>query len=397
MIRQDQPGEPEPVLILDDGELEDVHEILLGLGFSCRRLRGGAIEDDTEPPSNLLISTPRRISAVEPSTSQLPIRVVVVNEDSPTLREQLRGYGFDYLVRRPVHVEALRLFLLHCLYSGEERRREVRVPIGLDLSFRTGSLTQAATLVDLSSSGCRILSPYALEPGMRIKVDLSKKKAGEALTLDGRVLRIRLDERQQGDGLYSTAVFFGAMSEEDRGELEAILQNHVGHPIIEIRRRAMESAKAHSAEARAADGRPSNVSRIFGAVDESDGTDSDERRLARRAAYSAKVAAFGDPALRVLVGRDLSVGGMRIEPHPDISLGDRLHLAIYGDAGDDPIAVWATVTRDDGDFGLLMKFDTVHPDVGTDLEALVANLPAVESLHDCEAGAMGTVISQVLD
>ena len=42
-------------------------------------------------------------------------------------------------------------------------------------------------------------------------------------------------------------------------------------------------------------------------------------------------------------------------------------------------------------------FDAVHPDVATELEALVANLPAIESLHDTETGAMGTVISQVLD
>ncbi len=50
-----------------------------------------------------------------------------------------------------------------------------------------------------------------------------------------------------------------------------------------------------------------------------------------------------------------------------------------------------------GDTGLLMMFDAVHPDVATELEALVANLPAIESLHDTETGAMGTVISQVLD
>jgi len=66
----DQPGRLEekfePILILDDGELEDVHEILLELGFGCERLRGGAIADGTKPPSDLLVSTPRRIGAVEP-------------------------------------------------------------------------------------------------------------------------------------------------------------------------------------------------------------------------------------------------------------------------------------------------------------------------------------------
>ena len=392
MVRRARPDQPAPVLILDDGELEDVHEILLDLGFSCERLRGGAIADDTMPPSALLVSTPRRIGAVEPSTSRLPLRVVVVNEDSPALREQLRGYGFDYLVRRPVHAEALRLLLLHCLYSGEERRKDVRMPVGLEVSFGAGSLPRGATLVDLSSSGCRILSHYALEPGTRIKVDLPKKEAGETLTLAGRVLRIHLDERQRGDGLYSTAIFFNVASEEERVELEEILQNKLINRIIEAPQRAIETTRTS-----AADPNHPDVSQRFAVAGEFSSEDNEERRKARRAAYSAKVAAFGDPALRVLVGRDLSVGGMRVEPHPDISLGDRLHLAIYGDAADDPIAIWATVSRDDGDTGLLMMFDAVHPDVATELEALVANLPAIESLHDTETGAMGTVISQVLD
>ena len=86
MVQRGQTGQPAPVLILDDGELEDVHDILLDLGFSCTRTRGGAITEDMKPPSDLLISTPRRIGAVEPSTSRLPVRVVVVSEDSPTLR-----------------------------------------------------------------------------------------------------------------------------------------------------------------------------------------------------------------------------------------------------------------------------------------------------------------------
>jgi len=297
MVQRGQPNPTTPVLILDDGELEDVHEILLALGFSCERLRGGAIPGNTPPPSELLVSTPRRIGAVEPSTSRLPIRVVVVNEDSPALRVQLRSFGFDYLVRRPVHGEALRLFLLHCLYSGEERRREVRIPIGLDVSFGTGSLMRCAMLMDLSNSGCRILSPYALEPGMKIKIALPGKEAGKTLTVAGRALRIHLDERQQGDGLYSTAIIFDPVGEEDRIELEKILASSIGNRIIETPRSAADVAESKCGPARRG----------------VEGEESEERRKARRAAYSAKVAAFGDPALRVLVGRDLSVGGMRIE------------------------------------------------------------------------------------
>jgi hypothetical protein len=45
---------------------------------------------------------------------------------------------------------------------------------------------------------------------------------------------------------------------------------------------------------------------------------------------------------------------------------------------------------------MAITFDDLHPVVATQLEKLVAALPAVESLHDDEAEAMGTVISEIL-
>ena len=71
-------------------------------------------------------------------------------------------------------------------------------------------------------------------------------------------------------------------------------------------------------------------------------------------------------------------------------------LEFWAEARDEPIAVWATVSRDDGEQGLVLMFDATEPSVAQHLEALVANLPAVESLHDSETGAMGTVISRIL-
>jgi hypothetical protein len=121
-----------------------------------------------------------------------------------------------------------------------------------------------------------------------------------------------------------------------------------------------------------------------------------DRRGGRRAAYVKTVPAFGKRALRVLVGRDLAVGGMRIDPLPGLQLGDRLHLAIYGEAGESPFLVWASVCRDDGESGMALAFDPLPGEVATRLERLVGSLPAVESLHDSEIQAMGTVMSEIL-
>ncbi len=123
----------------------------------------------------------------------------------------------------------------------------------------------------------------------------------------------------------------------------------------------------------------------------------EERRRSPRHPYDAKVPAFGTRALRVLIGRDLGMGGMRIEHNPDLEVGDRLNLAIYGAAGEEPFLVWGTIARDEGADGMAVVFDPVHSIVAEQLEKLVATLPAVESLRDDEAEAMGTVLTEVLN
>jgi hypothetical protein len=123
----------------------------------------------------------------------------------------------------------------------------------------------------------------------------------------------------------------------------------------------------------------------------------EDRRATPRLPYAAKIPAFGTRALRVLVGRDISVGGMQIESNPDLEVGDRLHLAIYGAASEEPFLVWGTILRSDGRGGTAVVFDPVHPSIAKQLEALVASLPAIESLHDDEAAAMGTVLTEIIN
>jgi len=428
---------PPAVLLLDDGELDDVQEILQDAGVAYGRVRGGAIVSNTPRPSHLLISTPRRISAVSLPAPGSPeaeglVRIVVVSEDSTTLRARLRAVGFDYLVRRPVHAEALRLLLLHCLYTGEERRSEPRVPVGFEVSFRTGLLPRKATLVDLSTRGCRLLSKWALEPGKSITVTIPQRVGiAESITLKGRVIRMSLDERLGPEGPYGAAVAFSPAPAETRHELEWILEERARGPatLKQIAKSSEQEAEGESSP------RPSRLlldPPETSSVDLAHGFSVEvdvhldpelaapepsspaapprpdepepareappgDRRNSPRGSYPRRVPAFGDRAMRVLVARDLSMGGMRVEKDTCVEIGDHLHLAIYGAADEEPFLVWATVDRDDGKGGMALVFDEVHPRIAEQLEKVVADLPAVESLHDDEAQAMGTVITEILD
>jgi hypothetical protein len=377
------------VLVLDDGELEDIELMLQEMAIPFARIRGGAIVAGTQPPRDLLIATPRRIDAVRTAVGGAidpPIRVMVVNEDSNALRMQLRRSGFDYLVRRPVHAEALRLMLLHCCYKGEERRREPRVAVGVEISFRAGLLSRDATLVDLSSRGCRLLSLHRVELGKRITVQIPEAldDGGELLQVPARVVHVA-DADTGGPESFWVGCAFDKLDELAQHALALIIEDHAQGPAT-LRTGRGTAPGEPPAEPRAKSLAP--------ALDRA--TAVDDRRRERRAAYSQTIPAFGERALRVLVGRDLSAGGMRVERHTDLWLGDHLQLAIYGDAGEAPMLIWGHVERSDGDDGMVIRFDPLDESVQARLERLVSNLPAVESLQEGEAEALGTVLGEIL-
>jgi CheY-like chemotaxis protein len=445
------------VLLLDDGELDDVQALVESMQIPFGRVRGASIVPGMQSPSHLLISTPRRIEAVtsvreHPEEGGEPVRIMVTSEDSNALRAQLRNVGFDFLVRRPVHPEALRLLILHAMYRGEEQRAEPRVAVGFDVTFKSGLISRQGTLVDLSMRGCRLLANRSIDPGKRIKVQIPEALgASETLALKGRVIRTTFDRNLGKSGLYAMGVMFEKVSPDERNELEWILEerskgpprtdegqqrgdptpveeddrgirelparnlrndprfeaNPLDIPEVEIptsprheNEKPLESVSAPlpplappaSASVKHADlGSSALTTPSVEPVSE-----ASDRRNSRRATFAAKVPAFGSRALRVLVGRDLSVGGMRVETNPDIAIGDRLHLAIYGSPNEEPLLVWATAERSDDDHCLGLVFDELEDGVAAQLERLVVSLPAVESLNDSETEAMGTVISEVL-
>ena len=86
-----------------------------------------------------------------------------------------------------------------------------------------------------------------------------------------------------------------------------------------------------------------------------------------------------------------------VEPHADVTLGDRFRLALYGADSPDPLIVRATVSRDDGDGGLALRFDALSHDAKGDLEKLVACLPDLDSLREGEAFGLGAVVGEVLE
>lgn len=359
----DEPR-PSSILLLHDGELADVHELLVSLGVAPVSAR--AHEALAHTRRDLIVATARLALAhpaclVSGQVDLPPARVVVANEDSPALRRQLRAAGFDYLVRRPVDPAALRLLFVRLLYQGPERRRSERSYSGREVSYRIGSRSRRAVLGDLSESGCRLLHAVAARAGQRISIDVPAGEDGqEILHVEGAVLRAVSARPSEGGS--TIAVAFDAL----------------GDAALERLRRALRTSVVGSEATLDASGRP-------------------ERRRTSRGAFRRRVVALREEADRVLMGCDLSAGGMRVEAHPTLVVGERLRLAIYAEPNAAPWIVGASVVRNSGGAGLGLRFDVLPPDVARRLEAFVATLPPVEPLQRGEVDALGAVLAQILD
>jgi hypothetical protein len=413
------------ILLIDDGELEPVAAMLDGLGVEHVRLRGGLVEVELAPPSDLLIATPRRAGAVRRGSpagaaAGRPLRIIAVDEDSTAMRRMLRRMGFHLLVRRGAHPDVWRLLVERALFEGDERRVDVRVPVGAAVSFTSdGESAEAsnehgadrAVLIDISNRGCRIRTTGPLRRLAQLSLEIPLQEPGaEVLRLSGQVVRTGADaasaDSPSADSRHTSAMLFdSALPAAERARLGQLLND------LSVGPGTIEPADVEPL--------PACKSPVIPGLMLNDETDpalpagvevglqrasapepATNRRQTPRGVFGRRVVALADESCeqrcRVLIGRDLSAGGMRIEPTPELQPDDRFQLAIYGPGQPHPFIVQAIVDRDDDAAGIALRFTGVTADIARGLEKLVACLPDIESLEDGESAGLGAVISEIL-
>jgi hypothetical protein len=321
------------VLICDRRELADAAALLDELGVE-------SVDSAADAPEVALVS-----ASYAARLPDLAGCVRVLFHDGNVARPVLTHC--EYQVRRPVHPEALRLLLLHLLYRGEERRREMRTPVGLEIRLDIQGRSVKATLVDLSGQGARLHLAQPLEAGARLTLVIEGISAAGTLSIPARVKRIDGEPRIVDRGLHSAAIRFDDLSDSLRRELDWIL---------------VELGET-----------PPPLEAVLPS-DESGG-----RRQIPRRSFVRKVPAFEAKGLRVLMGRDLSAEGMRIEPAEGLAAGDRLELALYGAEREEPMMLDATVVRDDGASGLALRFDDLDDARRQRVQEALTRLPAIEA------------------
>jgi hypothetical protein len=403
------------IVLIDDGELEDVVHVLEAGGLAFERYRGGQIPKRVDAPCELLIITSRRLEHVAPARPSgtapaKPLRIVAVADDSPALRRRLRRHGMQLLVRLPARRETWRLLIAHALYQGDDRRTDPRVaaevPIEVD---RTGAL-----LVDLSNRGCRVQTREPLAVGDPIHFSIPGRSLPDpsagALALSGRVRRVA---PLAGSDRRTCAVVFDAnLSRPTRQRLTAVINQwassestgthesrHDGPAIPACRLPSLPDLMLDDeTDPPVRAGGEVSIDLAAGPEAGAAGPadDANDRRGGPRGAFPSLLRATGGDRSLALVGRDLSAGGMRIERHPALALGDRLRLALHGPTLARPLVLEAAIVRDDGEAGLALAFIGASRETAFEVEKLVACLPDVESLTDGEVGGLGTVLSEIV-
>lgn len=427
----DAPDSSPAVLVQHDGELADVCQLLDEIGARYVERLGDCPRRQPTSPWDLIVASPRRILQFDaPPAGPKPTFICVMQGDSRTLRSHLRRMRVDVIACRPVHPAALRLLFLHALYRGPERRRRERVAIGAEVRIRRGLRTRTATLTDLSLRGCRLLGRSPVPRDARISVIASNlAPIKRTLKLKGTVVRSG-SAPDSAPGLHVIAVHFGDLAPRVAADLQAVLDAHRGSPAV-----ARESVPSDPAQARermalpepedeevaaAADvaaehaaatphddgGTPGEHDEggetpraVEGSDDTRDdhsaseaaspcGDEDDERRGAARRSYDKRIVALGEAATRVLLGRDISTGGMRVDPGSSLELDETVKLALHAGARSEPVVVRARVVRDDGDAGLVLQFELEAERQVEQLEKLLAHLPMLDGSAENEQGVM---------
>jgi PilZ domain-containing protein len=380
-----------PVLLLDDGELESVRLLLEDLGASYARVHSRDFGNASAAPTQLLIATARVAHAlrIERTLVPSPNRAAwfaFVSGDSKTQRTLLQKAGFDFLIREPVHPAALRVLFQRALFRGADTRRAPRVACGHPVRFRTGLFAKKALLVDLSPRGCRLLTANPPKEKSALTIEIPRELAGgKRLRLKGHVVRVSPADREGGIAAeLSVGVRFAELDSARAKQLRAVLAERVIGP-----------ASLGSAVPVVGTAPPTPKLVADAAVAAPAAKPSVKRRRNRRARFDRQVTAVEGGDSYMILCRDISVGGMRIERVEDLAVGAKLALAIQISAREEPAVVEAEVVRDDGDHGMALHFDWVAPEAKRRIERLLATLPAIEPLQE-DARRQGTILAQRL-
>jgi len=225
---------------------------------------------------------------------------------------------------------------------GLERRLAHRLPVRQSVRILDGWRRTTAALLGISLTGCRVVAEARVIARRRIWLFLPRAwSGGWGLPLRGTVA---WSEPVPGDdaALCQAGIHFSRMSASARSRFEKALAERL---------------------------REANA----------DSVSDDERRRAQRHGYDLRVIAHGGGRPRVLLARDLSIGGMRVATGGDLAIGEELSVALHVGDGSVPLVIAARVVRQHGGGEAALTFEGLEESQALHLQKMLATLPPLRS------------------
>ena len=405
------------VLLVDDGELDDVRDCLLSLGAEFAHLRGGAVPAKLDAPRDLFVTTTRHATLARPwptrrertpgahrgrerglrhaARDAAPHRIHVPGAATRPPDRAAPAAAARALPRRGA-TRASRASRSAIRVVAEDRHATPRRAARRSRRERLPRAHRGGDPASRRRSACRCRASSAATTASRCPAAWCAASAIAPSPADGSYA-VAIQFSSLGDSALSlldealAAHQLGAASARDRSDAAAAPRTAHGDEAVAAPRATRPAARRRLRLARSATprARPPTATPTSGI----------ERRKQPRAQYSNRVvAAAADGSLhRVLIGRDLSAGGMRVDRQKDLGVGSTLRIALYDPTRETPVVVMATVLRDDGEHGLALRFDDLAPEIADAPRADRRGAAARSSAsRTARLGSMGTVVSEIL-
>ncbi len=407
------------------GELPTITALLGELRVPFTTCASGLPDRAQLDRTRLVIASAERLcEGGPPHLSSWPRTIAVAQVLSKTLAAHLLRIGASMVLSQPIHPRALRLLMLHEIYHGPERRQRERTLIGQRIQVRDGLFPRRAMLLELSPTGARIQMSKPPAKGRSLGLSFGRAlTGGKTVKLKARVVRSAEKPgprpngpNPRGAGDQEIGVWL-VDARRHRQEIRDVLNRFARGPATwreapsKPPSGVFRTPSARRASAKPVERVPAPVeppadppnvpeagvtepgvedpSRVDPSVPEpaapSDAATPTDRRRDARVPYEQRIVALGDEAARVLVGRDLSSGGMRIESNPSVAVGDSFRIALHCDVQTEPLVLTARASRDDGPDGLVLTFDPPSESQLDVLERIIAGEGPIQATDDLGA------------
>ena len=379
-----EDSEAPEATIIDDGELDDVVRVLSELGVKTERPspdQDALITNWIRPRSLLVVTAKRALTLGLPlrSGGQGFVSIAVSDSDAQMVSSGLRHLGYQFVISRPIHPLAMSMLFRQAIFPDHEQRVIPREVLGCSVYWWCGwARKQPGVLMDVSSAGCQLLIEGGAENGARIKIRVPGAVVGDRdFTLVGQVIRAT-----RRDGGTSLGISFDDLSAKVQRTLQKLLTRPgpcrlLGEPLM-----VNGDATLSNSDEAERDATPRN------------------RRLNYRALIRQEVVALeynSSDVKHVLMSSDLTVDGMRVEPHPSLVMGEQMDLALYEESNRSALILSAVTERDDGRSGWWLRFIGVTPEIHERLIGILDRSPPVTQLARPESEQGRVVFTQVLE